>query len=40
MSIQYLKKFDDLKLKNLIIWIAQLFDLIQKCQIEIEIQFE
>ncbi len=35
-----MKKFGDFKLKNLIIWIAQLFDLIQKCWIEIEIQFE
>ncbi len=41
MSILYLKKFGDLKLKNLIIWIVQLFDLIwyKKCWIEIEIWF-
>ncbi len=41
MLILYFKKFGDLKLKNLIIWIIQLFNLIwyKKYWIEIEIQF-
>ena len=41
MSIKYLKRFGDLKLKNSITFIVQLFDLIwyQKCWIETEIWF-
>ncbi len=40
ITSRYLKKFSDLKLKTLIIWIAQLFDLIWYKNIELKLKID
>jgi hypothetical protein len=39
MSIAYLKKFGDLKLKTSITWIVYLFDLILYKNVELKLKF-